>query len=219
MIRAYSKAIGQLSDLKIRAVIWKSIAGTILTFILLIGAVGWALANTAFFEIAWVETAVDIFGGLATAIIAILLFPGVVGALVSVLLEDVADAVEAKHYPGLDAPLEMSWGTLIVTSLRLILLTIVLNLLFLPLYLIPVINIAVYYGVNGILLGREYLEVVALRRLPADEAAALKKRYRLRVWVMGAATAFLFTIPIINMIAPVLGTAAMVHFFHRVRGG
>ncbi len=219
MIRAYSQAIAQLSDPKIRSVIWKSVAGTILGFILLIVGVGWALANTALFEITWVETAVDIFGGLATAVIAIILFPGIVGALVSVFLEDVADAVEAKHYPGLTAPLAMGWGTLISTSARLILLTIVLNLLFLPLYLIPGINIAAYYGVNGVLLGREYFEVVALRRLAPDEASALKKRHRLRIWMMGAATAFLFTIPVINMIAPVLGTAAMVHFFHRVRGG
>jgi CysZ protein len=219
MIRAYSKAIAQLSDPKIRAIIWKSVAGTILGFIFLIIAVGWALANTALFEIAWVETAVDIFGGLATAIIAIVLFPGIVGALVSVLLEDVADAVEARHYPGLGTPLEMGWGTLITTSLRLILLTVVLNLLFLPLYLIPGINIAVYYGVNGVLLGREYFEVVALRRLSPSDVAVLKKRHRSSIWVMGAATAFLFTIPVVNMVAPVLGTAAMVHFFHRARDG
>ena len=161
----------------------------------------------------------DVFGGLATVLLALILFPGAVAALVSILLEDVADAVEGRHYPGLGSARILSWGLLLAMSLRLIGMTLLLNFLALPFYLIPGVNLVVYYGLNGYLLSREYFEVVALRRLNKDQARALWRRFRGRLWLAGAATTVLLTIPILNMIAPVIGTAAMVHLFHRLDGG
>ena len=219
MIRAFGKALDQLSDPAIRRVVWKSVAGTVLIFAALLFAVGWVLANTSFFEIAWIETAVDLFGGLATVFLALILFPGVVAALVSVLLEDVADAVEARHYASLDPPHPLGWLTLFGASARLVALTVVLNILVLPLYLVPGLNLIVYYGLNGYLLSREYFEVVALRRLDPAQAHTLRRRYRVHLWLAGAATTALLTIPLVNMIAPVIGTAAMVHLFHSINGG
>lgn len=219
MIGAFSKAIAQLSDPPIKAVIWKSVIGTIVVFVVLVTGIGWSLANTSFFEIGWIETTVDIFGGLAAFILALVLFPGVVGGLASFLLEDVADAVERRHYPSVGPARTMGWGELIWTSLRLIGLTILLNLIVLPLYLIPVVNIAVFYGLNGHLLGREYFEVVSLRRMDAQTAKSLRQANKGKVWITGAITAFLLTIPVVNMIAPVLGTAAMVHLFHKTNSG
>ena len=48
MIRAFAKAVAQLPDPRIRGIIAKSIAGTILVFILLVFVVGWSLASTTF---------------------------------------------------------------------------------------------------------------------------------------------------------------------------
>ena len=214
MIRAFAKALAQLPDPRIRGIIGKSIAGTILVFILLILGVGWSLANTTFFEVGWVETALDVFGGLASLILALILFPGIVSALASIFLEDVADAVEARHYPGLGPARVLGWGALLTASARLIGLTIVLNLMALPFYLVPGLNLVVYYGLNGYLLGREYFEVVALRRLNAEDAKELRRMHRAQITLAGAGAAMLLTIPIVNMIAPVLGTAAMVHLFN-----
>lgn len=219
MIRAFTKAIGQISDPAIKAVIWKSVIGSITVFVLLITGIGWTLTNTALFEIGWVETTLDIFGGLAAFILALVLFPGVVSGLASVLLDDVAEAVEARHYAEAGPARAMGWGEVIWTSLRLIGLTVLLNLLVLPLYLIPIVNVAVFYGLNGHLLGREYFEVVALRRMDGAAAKALRQSHKGKVWLAGAITAFLLTIPVVNMIAPVLGTAAMVHLFYKIHGG
>ena len=217
MIRAFSKAIGQLSDPRIRSVIGKSVLSAALIFALLFIGIGWTIANTAFFEIGWVETTVDVLGGLATFVLALILFPGIVSALISVLLEDVADAVEQRHYPSIGPPISLSWGQIATTSLRLILLTVALNLLALPFYLIPGVNLVAYYTVNGYLLGREFFEIVALRRLDQDSATALYKKHKTVIWLTGATTAFLFTIPVVNIIAPVIGAAAMVHIFHKFR--
>ncbi len=73
----------------------------------------------------------------------------------------------------------------------------------------------VYYGLNGYLLSREYFEVMALRRVSETEARAMRRQYRGRIWLAGAATTFMLTIPVLNMIAPVIGTAATVHFSRR----
>ena len=151
---------------------------------------------------------------MASLILALILFPGIVSALASIFLEDVADAVEARHYPGLSPAKVLGWGVLLTASARLIGLTIVLNLMALPFYLVPGLNLVIYFGLNGYLLGREYFEVVALRRLNAEDAKALRQKHRAQITLAGAGAAMLLTIPIVNMIAPVLGTAAMVHLFN-----
>ena len=219
MIRAFTKAIAQLSDPPIRAVVWKSIAGTILIFVVLFIAVGWGLANTSFFEIGWIDTTLDLFGGLATVFLALILFPGIVSSMVSVFLEDIAEAVEARHYQSLGPARTLGLGPLLATTARLIGLTLVLNLLALPFYLIPGVNLVVFYGLNGYLLGREYFEIVALRRLDVEPAKVMRRQNRAQVWLTGAATTFLLSIPVVNMIAPVLGTAAMVHLFTLINSG
>lgn len=217
MIRAFSRAIGQLSDPRIRSVIGKSVLSTILIFGLLFIGIGWTIANTVVFEIGWVETTVDVLGGLAAFVLALILFPGIVSALISVLLEDVADAVEQRHYPNAGPPRSLSWPQIAKTSLRLILLTVVLNLLALPFYLIPGVNLVAYYGVNGYLLGREFFEIVALRQLDQESATTLYKKHKTTIWLTGATTAFLFTIPVVNIIAPVIGASAMVHMFYKFK--
>ena len=61
-----------------------------------------------------------------------------------------------------------------LATLRLGALTIVIHLVLLLLYFLfiflPPLSFALYYAVNGRLLGREYFEIIALRRM--NRAAA-----------------------------------------------
>ncbi len=99
-------------------------------------------------------------------------------------------------------------------------LTIALNLLLLPLYLLfiffPPLSFALYYAVNGKLLGREYFEIVALRHMGGAAATDMRQRNSGKIWRTGAITAGLLTIPGLNLIAPIIGTAAMVHVFQKL---
>ena len=90
---------------------------------------------------------------------------------------------------------------------------IVLNLLALPLYLLPGPNILIYLALNGYLLGREYFETVAQRRLGGRAVAQARRRVRLRLWVAGVLIALMLAVPLLNLIAPVLATAFMTHLF------
>ena len=92
-----------------------------------------------------------------------------------------------------------------------------LNILILPLYLIPVVNVLAYYGLNGYLLGREYFELVALRRLEEKPANDLRRTFSGRVVLSGVVIAFLSTLPVINLVAPVIGTLMMVHIVEGLR--
>ena len=62
-------------------------------------------------------------------------------------------------------------------------------------------------------MGREYFEVVALRRLDAAATRAARNRFGLRVFLGGVMIAALFSLPLVNLVAPVIATAFMVHVF------
>ena len=75
----------------------------------------------------------------------------------------------------------------------------------------------VFYALNGYLLGREYFEFAAVRRLDPKNGRTLRRRYRIRVFVCGIAIAVLMTIPFVNWLMPVVAAAYMVHVFEGVR--
>ena len=122
--------------------------------------------------------------------------------------------VEALDYPGLAPARGAPLFETIKATLRLMGLTLALNLLALPVYLlVPGINLFVFLALNGYLLGREYFEVVALRRLDMAGARALRNRFGARVFFGGVVIAGLFALPLVNLVAPVIATAFMVHIF------
>ena len=91
----------------------------------------------------------------------------------------------------------------------------------LPLYILALfvagLGAVLFYGINGWLTGRMYYEQVALRRLSPAEVKAWRQANSGVLWMTGIAIAFLGTIPILNLIVPVLGTAAMVHVAQSLR--
>ena len=70
---------------------------------------------------------------------------------------------------------------------------------------------------NGYLLGREFFEQAAVRRMPPVEAAALRKRFGGRVWLHGAGVAAYALIPILNLTLPIVATAALLHALESLR--
>jgi uncharacterized protein involved in cysteine biosynthesis len=153
-------------------------------------------------------------GGFAVVGLAWVLFPGIAGLVVSLFLDRVAGAVEARYYPGLGAARRQGFGELFLGGLRFAGVSILLNLLALPIYLfVPAINLVVFLLLNGYLLSREYFELVALRRAAPKDVTRLRKAHSMQMMLVGILFAFLLTVPIVNLIAPVFATAAMVHLF------
>lgn len=220
MFAAFAKAFAQLSDPKLMRVIVAGVIATIVIYAAAIALLVWALSQ------AWVRD-LPVYGmltawgaGFGAVILATLLFPGIVSAVMGLWLEQVADAVEARHYSYLAPPRSVPIMESVRASLRLAGLAIGLNVVLLPLYIvlffIPPLNIALYYAVNGRLLGREYFESVAARRLDQDGLMAFRQEHRRTLWITGAVIAFMLTVPFLNMVAPVIGAAAMTHVFQKL---
>jgi CysZ protein len=68
-----------------------------------------------------------------------------------------------------------------------------------------------FWAVNGWLLGREYFQMAATRRLGRDGARALYRAERGRVWRAGMLMAAPLSLPFVNLLIPVLGAATFTH--------
>ena len=211
MISVFIKGINQLSDKATRKYLWFSILSALITFIALWSLIGWVLSETSISQIGWLEGIIDVLGGVATFALTWFLFPATVSAVIGLFLDQVAECVEKRHYPGLPRTNGLPVGEGIVMSLKFVGILIVLNILMLPfLFLGPVFPV-VFYLVNGYLLGREYFEFVASRRLSPKEVTKLRKERQGGVLAMGVIIAFSLTIPLVNLLMPVVATSAMVH--------
>ncbi len=218
MIPALLRAFDDLSAPAVRRLTALGLALALASFMLVWTAIAILLARTALFEWGPLNWLVDILGGLAVLVLSWLLFPIVVTIVMGFFLERIAAAVEALHYPGSGPARHSSAAEAVATTVRLMAITLLLNLLALPVYILaPGINLFVFLGINGYLFGREYFEVVALRRLDPIAARAARRSVAGRVFVAGVVIAGLFAIPLVNLVAAVIATAFMVHLMARMR--
>lgn len=168
----------------------------------------------------WLDTPLDILGKLAALVLAWLLFPAMSMLVLSLFLDRVVASFERMHYPELPPARASGIGEALRTGIRLALLGLVLNLAMLPLYFfLPGINVVIFYALNGYLVGREYFEPVALRRLAPRDTYALWQRDRVRLIFAGAVISLLLSIPVVNLAAPLVGASFMLHLFEELRRG
>jgi uncharacterized protein involved in cysteine biosynthesis len=144
-----------------------------------------------------------------------MLFPASFGIVISIFMERIADIVEARHYPALGPARGIPIWTGIWTGVAFLVALVVLNLVMLPIYIVAIfvagLGAVVFYAVNGWLTARMYYELVALRRRSPADVKAWRKANPGVLWLTGIVIVFLGTIPILNLLVPVVGTAAMVH--------
>jgi uncharacterized protein involved in cysteine biosynthesis len=149
--------------------------------------------------------------------LSVFLMMPVASAFTSLFLEDVAQAVEDRHYPHLPQTARAPFMDGLVDTLNFFGLLVGVNVLALVLYAFagPFIPV-VFWAVNGLLLGREYFTLVAMRRIGRKAAKAMRKRHWLTVWWAGALMAAPLSVPILNLMVPVLGAATFTHLYHRL---
>lgn len=221
MMRMLALAFRQLPDPAFRRVLMLGLGAAFAVFAALFVLAIWLIGSTQMFEQTWLEYLTDALGGLAALIFAVLIFPGVVGIVISLFIEDAIRAVEARHYPELEPPRRQNLGETLGVAVRFGLITIVVNILALPVYaatfFVPLLAPLLYYAMNGYLLGREYYEMVALRRLDPETAAGLRQTHRRRVFLGGVIVAFGFSIPIVNLAMPLVAAAFMVHLLQHLQ--
>jgi len=153
-------------------------------------------------------------GGVTTLVLAWFLFPLVAGVFVALFLDAIATIVEQQHYPELPKADGLSFGQSLVVALRYLVVLVLANVALLVLLLFPPVYAVAWFVVNGWLVGREYFELVAMRRLTPKQADELRGARGGEVFVTGMVIAGLLTIPFVNLVLPIVATAVMVHRYH-----
>lgn len=220
------KAIAQLGDPRFRSVLFKGLGLTVLLLVAVYALTFWGvgLLLPDSFSLPWIGqiTWVDDIASGASVILmmglSVFLMVPVASAFTGLFLDDVADAVEARHHPGLPAPIRFGLAENLRQSIAFLGTIVAANAVALILYLfLAPFAPLIFWSLNGYLLGREYFQLVALRRVPPPEAARLRRRHGLQIWLAGALMAVPLTIPLVNLLVPVLGAATFTHLFHRLR--
>ena len=228
VIGDFLKAISQVFDRRFIGVLIKAVGLTVLLlgaltalFIYILGF----LPSLSFtipligYEISFLdELAFSASIGLILLLSTFLMFP-VAAIFIGIFLDEIADAVEVRHYPHLPPARRQTMGEIITQSAEFMLTLIGANALALIVYLFATIFApVVFWIINGYLLGREYFEVVAMRRMDRREARVLRQKHLLSIWIAGALIAIPLSVPILNVLAPLIGVAAFVHLYHRKAG-
>ncbi len=222
----FLKAVAQFTDRRFRRVLWRGIGLTIAllvgvyaAFLYVLNAMGaeeWIV--DAIGGVTWVGSFLT-FGSLALMLIlSIFLMVPVASIITSLFLDEVADAVEARHYPHVqDKPNVGFWAGL-RDSVNFLGLLIAANIVALVMWgIFPPLAPFIFWGLNGYLLGREYFQIAARRHLTRKAAKDLYRANRGRVWLAGTLMAMPLTIPLLNLFIPVLGAATFTHQFHRLQ--
>jgi uncharacterized protein involved in cysteine biosynthesis len=224
MIGDFLRAAGQVFDGRFAGVLLQSLA---LTVALLAGAsvgaawlVGFLPASFDLPLIGEVGTPFAAVQGLTLLAMlwlsAFLMFP-VAAMFVGLFLDRIVDAVERRHYPELEPVRPVGIGEGLKAALWFTFVVVAVNLVAMIFYLIsgPLAPF-VFWAVNGFLFGREYFELVAQRRLEPAENRRLRRRHFLQIWLSGSLMAVPLSVPLVNLLVPVLGVAAYTHMFHRL---
>jgi len=223
VIHDFSRAVGQLGDPRFLRVMG---VGLGIAIMLLIGAtvlVQWLLPNSVSLpwigEVAWASRLLSGFALVAMLGLSVVLMVPVASMFTGLFLDQVATAVEAQHYPRAPAGRAVRLRETLTDSAAFLGLMITVNLLALIVYLVftPIAPI-LFWMVNGFLLGREYFQMVAMRHMERRAARALRRAHRFEVFAAGVLMAIPLTIPLINLVIPVLAVATFTHLFWRVRG-
>ena len=74
----------------------------------------------------------------------------------------------------------------------------------------------IFWSVNGFLLGREYFTLAAIRRVGRTEAKRLRGKHGLTIWAAGVLMAIPLSVPLLNLVIPILGAATFTHLFHQL---
>lgn len=222
----FLKSVAQFDDPKFRRVLWRGMG---LTIALLIAAcllvnfginqlLSSAWAANMIGDQSWLGALINVGGVLFTIALSIWLMVPVTSAIIALFLDEVAQAVEARHYPHLPKQTAVKLQDQILVGIRFLGILLLANIGALVLSMIvPLLAPFVFWATNGYLMGREYFQMAAMRRMPRAQAQELFQRHQGSIWTAGILMAIPMSIPLVGLFIPILGAATFTHQFERLR--
>lgn len=211
-------AIAQLDDPACFGVLTRSVGLALVAYALLLGGSIWGI-HTLLAAYHWPGWLAGIVGTAGVVLLAVWLFLPTVLMIATLYIDRIAAAVDARYYPLLPPPSPAALPSQIWDGLGLALRVLALNAVALLLTLLPVPGLGLVLAVlvSGWAIGRGLFVAVAMRRLDRQSAIRLYERHRMAVVGPGVILAMAAAVPGINLLVPIVGTAAMVHVLNRAR--
>ena len=222
---SFGLALGQLSDPRFRRVFFLGIGLALALLIVFTTGFTW-LTNAitpdeiwlpVLGEVTWLDDLISWGAAFLLLFLSTFLMIPVASAITSMFLDDVAKAVEAKHYPGLPHPKPVPFGDALRDTINFLGVLVAANTLAIVLYIFfPFAAPLIFWAVNGFLLGREYFTIVAIRWVGRAEAKTQRRKFRPTIWLAGTLMAIPLSVPLLNLLIPILGAATFTHLYHRL---
>lgn len=210
------RAIGQLDDPVFLGVVARSVLWSIAAFVVLAMGVTYGV-HAALATQGWWSWLAGFAGGATIAVLSVWLFLPVATVIASLFVERIAAAVEARHYPNLAPGTPASIASQTWDAIMLGLRVLLVQIAALPITLfLPGIGLILSWIIASWAVGRGLFEPVAMLRTDRATAGAMYRHLRPPVLFQGALMTAASLVPILNLFAPVLGVAAMVHLFQAV---
>jgi CysZ protein len=227
ILNSFFAALGQIGDPRFRKVLFLGVG---LTLALLVGTtfgfvwlvqflVGPSVTLPWIGEVTWLGDAAGYSSVLLMMVLSVFLMVPVASAFTSMFLDEVAQAVEDRHYPHLPPVPGVPFAEGLKDSLSFLGVLIAANLVALILYVIfaPLAPF-IFWALNGFLLGREYFTLAAMRRLGREGARKLRSKHSITIWMAGILMAVPLSVPLVNLLIPIIGAATFTHIYHQVGG-
>lgn len=227
IFRSFLLTLGQLGDSRFRKVLFLGIGLGFALLVAFFAALMWLLnaalgpeATLPFIgEVTWLDDLLSWTAFISMIVLSVFLMVPVASAITSMFLDDVADAVEDRHYPQLPKPERVSFGDALRDTVNFLGVLVAANIFALVLYVMfPPFALFIFWGLNGFLLGREYFTLAAMRREGRAGAKALRKRHVGKIWIAGTLMAMPLSLPLVNLVIPILGAATFTHLYHQIQG-
>lgn len=220
---SFLKALAQTGDRRFRRVLFLGIALTLALLVAAYAALLWLIdflaGPNAYFEVLgrveWVHDLLSLSSLFLMLVLSVFLMIPVASAITSMFLDDVAQAVEDRYYPELPPAPRLPFFDALRDTLNFLGVLIAANVIALVLYVfLPPAAPVIFFAMNGYLLGREYFQLAAMRRIGRAGAKALRRRHAATIWAAGTLMALPLVVPLLNLVIPILGAATFTHIFH-----
>lgn len=206
-----ARAIAQLGDRALLNVLLRCLAWSAVCSIALYVLAVWLVRRVLQWHgpLGW---AGDVLATVGATLLTLWLFLPLAAAISTLYLSRIAAAVEHEYYPFLPPARGASvaaqvWDAVVLCS-RILVFSLVSFALVL---ILPGAGILLAWAIAAYALGRGLFVAVAMRRMPRAAAEALYRRFRWQILAQGALMAAAACLPVLNLLMPLLGTAAMVH--------
>ena len=227
ILDCFLKAVAQLfTDARFRRVFWIGIALTVALLVAAYAGFLWFL--NAFVgpeatvpvlgEVRWLNDLLTWSSLFLMIVLSVFLMVPVASAITSMFLDEVADAVEDRHYPELAPAAPVPFLDAVKDTLSFLVVLILANILAIVLYVIfSPAALFIFWALNGFLLGREYFQLAAMRRVGREGARAMRRQHIMPIWAAGTLMAVPLSMPLVNLLIPIIGAATFTHLFHRLQ--